>query len=269
MATIERVDAHVLMAHVLGVNRAYLAANPMRVLTESEDGRVDMLVTRRARPAGRLPRREARVLRGRDFAVGPEVHDPAARDRRPWWRPRLSACPRTCPRRCPTLVRRPGHRQRRARRNPRLRASQRRGDRHGRQRGRPRGSSRGNAAANARAAWSSCAAPGTRAARKGGVDLIVANPPYVAAGTRTSPKATCASSRRARSPTAAARRLDLIRAIVAGASDHLNARGWLLARARLRPGAAGRGAAARRGFPRNRLHSRPRRNPRGSPGIKT
>ena len=36
MATIERVDAHVLMAHVLGVNRAYLAANPMRVLTESD-----------------------------------------------------------------------------------------------------------------------------------------------------------------------------------------------------------------------------------------
>ena len=48
MATIERIDAHVLMAHVLGVNRAHLAANPMRVLTQSEGARVDMLVARRA-----------------------------------------------------------------------------------------------------------------------------------------------------------------------------------------------------------------------------
>ena len=73
MATIDRVDAHVLMAHVLGVNRAYLAANPMRVLTESEDAKVDMLVAQRAlgQPVAYLLAR--REFYGRDFAVGPTV----------------------------------------------------------------------------------------------------------------------------------------------------------------------------------------------------
>jgi len=73
MATIERGDAHVLMAHVLGVNRAYLAANPMRVLTESEDAKVDMLVARRAlgQPVAYLV--EKREFYGREFAVGPDV----------------------------------------------------------------------------------------------------------------------------------------------------------------------------------------------------
>jgi release factor glutamine methyltransferase len=73
MGTIDRVDAHVLMAHVLGVNRAYLAANPMRVLTESEDARIDMLVARRAlgQPVAYLV--ERREFYGRDFQVGPDV----------------------------------------------------------------------------------------------------------------------------------------------------------------------------------------------------
>ncbi|HEY4999277.1 MAG TPA: peptide chain release factor N(5)-glutamine methyltransferase, partial [Usitatibacter sp.] len=71
--TIDRVDAHVLMAHVLGVNRAYLAAHPMRLLTESEDARVDMLVAQRAvgQPVAYLV--ETREFYGRDFFVGPEV----------------------------------------------------------------------------------------------------------------------------------------------------------------------------------------------------
>lgn len=73
MATIDRIDAHVLMAHVLGVNRAYLVANPMRVLTETEDAKVDMLVTRRAlgQPVAYLV--EKREFYSRDFAVGPDV----------------------------------------------------------------------------------------------------------------------------------------------------------------------------------------------------
>ena len=45
-AAIGRVDAHVLVAHLLGVDRSYLLANPMRVLTESEDARIDTLVAR-------------------------------------------------------------------------------------------------------------------------------------------------------------------------------------------------------------------------------
>lgn len=48
VAAIGRVDANVLMAHMLGVDRAYLVANPMRVLTETEDARIDMLVAQRS-----------------------------------------------------------------------------------------------------------------------------------------------------------------------------------------------------------------------------
>ena len=47
-AAIGRTDAQAIMAHLLGVNRAYLAAHPMRVLTETEDARVDTLVARRS-----------------------------------------------------------------------------------------------------------------------------------------------------------------------------------------------------------------------------
>ena len=62
-----------IFAHLLGVNRAYLAANPMRVLTESEDARVDMLVARRqmGQPVAYLVGR--REFYSRDFAVGPDV----------------------------------------------------------------------------------------------------------------------------------------------------------------------------------------------------
>ncbi|MBV9360740.1 MAG: protein-(glutamine-N5) methyltransferase, release factor-specific, partial [Betaproteobacteria bacterium] len=48
MTSMDRVDAQVIMAHVLGVNRAWLAANPFRILTETEDARIDSLVTQRA-----------------------------------------------------------------------------------------------------------------------------------------------------------------------------------------------------------------------------
>ena len=68
-----RVDALVLAAHVLGVNRAYLAANPMRFLTENEDARYAMLVAQRAlgQPVAYLTGK--REFYSRDFEVGPEV----------------------------------------------------------------------------------------------------------------------------------------------------------------------------------------------------
>jgi release factor glutamine methyltransferase len=73
IATIGRTDAQVLLAHLLGVDRAYLAANPMRVLTETEDARVDMMVAHRAlgQPVAYLVGR--REFYGRMFAVGPDV----------------------------------------------------------------------------------------------------------------------------------------------------------------------------------------------------
>jgi len=72
-AAIGRTDAQVIMAHLLGVNRAYLAAHPMRVLTESEDARIDSMVARRAigHPVAYLL--GAREFHSREFAVSPDV----------------------------------------------------------------------------------------------------------------------------------------------------------------------------------------------------
>ncbi|MGZ5582649.1 MAG: peptide chain release factor N(5)-glutamine methyltransferase [Usitatibacter sp.] len=72
-ASIGRTDAQVIMAHLLGVNRAYLAANPMRVLTETEDARVDLYVAQRSmgHPVAYLLGK--REFYSRDFTVGPDV----------------------------------------------------------------------------------------------------------------------------------------------------------------------------------------------------
>jgi release factor glutamine methyltransferase len=72
-ASIGRVDAQVIFAHLLGVDRAYLIANPMRVLTESEDARVDMVIAQRQMgyPVAYLMNK--REFYSRDFAVGPDV----------------------------------------------------------------------------------------------------------------------------------------------------------------------------------------------------
>jgi len=72
-AAIGRVDAQAIVAHLLGVNRAYLVANPMRVLTESEDARVDMFVAQRQMglPVAYLV--GTREFYSRDFRVSPDV----------------------------------------------------------------------------------------------------------------------------------------------------------------------------------------------------
>jgi release factor glutamine methyltransferase len=69
MLTVGHVDAHVIVAHVLGVNRAYLMANPMRILTETEDAIIDVMVAQRAmgRPVAYLT--ETREFYGREFSV--------------------------------------------------------------------------------------------------------------------------------------------------------------------------------------------------------
>jgi len=73
MGSMDRVDAQVIMAHVLGVNRAWIAANPMRILTESEDAKIDMLAAQRAlgEPIAYLLRK--REFYGRDFTVNADV----------------------------------------------------------------------------------------------------------------------------------------------------------------------------------------------------
>jgi release factor glutamine methyltransferase len=70
---IGRVDAHALVANLLGVNRAYLIANPMRVLTETEAAKIESMVVQRVlgQPVAYLLAR--REFYGRDFAVSGDV----------------------------------------------------------------------------------------------------------------------------------------------------------------------------------------------------
>jgi release factor glutamine methyltransferase len=73
MLSMDRTDALVIMAEVLGVNRAWIAANPMKILTETQDARMDMLGAQRAmgRPVAYLLNR--REFYGRDFALDSSV----------------------------------------------------------------------------------------------------------------------------------------------------------------------------------------------------
>jgi release factor glutamine methyltransferase len=73
MLRMDRVDAQVIMAHVLGVNRAWIAANPMRILTESEDARIDSLAAQRemGEPVAYLL--NVREFYGREFIVNRSV----------------------------------------------------------------------------------------------------------------------------------------------------------------------------------------------------
>lgn len=73
MLSMDRTDALVIMAEVLGVNRAWIVANPMRILTETQDARIDMLGAQRAmgRPVAYLIDR--REFYGRDFALDSSV----------------------------------------------------------------------------------------------------------------------------------------------------------------------------------------------------
>ena len=72
-AAIGRVDAQVLVSNLLGVDRSYLIANPMRVLTESEDARIDAMVAQRSmgHPVAHLLAQ--REFYGRMLAVTPDV----------------------------------------------------------------------------------------------------------------------------------------------------------------------------------------------------
>jgi len=73
MLVMDRTDATVIMAEVLGVNRAWIAANPMRILTETQDARIEMMAAQRAmgRPVAYILNR--REFYGRDFTLDGSV----------------------------------------------------------------------------------------------------------------------------------------------------------------------------------------------------
>lgn len=230
-ASIGRVDAQVIMAHLLGVNRAYLAANPMRVLTESEDARVDSFVAQRAlgQPVAYLLGR--REFYSRDFAVGPEVLIP-----RPETETLVEAA---------LALFRPGRRDAATTRGPasildlgtgsgaiavtlacevpqaRVVATD------------SSGTALAIAAANAKAHGVAARIELVQGAWYGAVagrrfDLIVSNPPYIAARDPHLGEGDLRFEPPHALTDGSGDGLDSIRAIVTGAAAHLNSGGWLL-----------------------------------------
>lgn len=73
MLSMDRTDAVVIMSEVLGVNRAWIAANPMRILTETQDAKMEMMATQRALGTPVAYMLNRREFYGRDFALDGSV----------------------------------------------------------------------------------------------------------------------------------------------------------------------------------------------------
>jgi release factor glutamine methyltransferase len=221
LTSMDRTDAQVIMAHVLGVNRAWVAANPMRILTESEDAKIEMLAVERAmgRPVAYLLGK--REFYGYDFSVGPEVLIP-----RPETETLVEAAlARLAPRdSCLDLGTGSGAIavtiacQRPEARLVAVDASvdaielaKRNAEAH-------------SCAGRIEFLAGSWYDP--VGARR--FDVIVANPPYVAAGDPHLARGDLRFEPQQALTDGSRDGLDSIRAIVAGAAEHLNPRGWLL-----------------------------------------
>jgi release factor glutamine methyltransferase len=220
-ASIGRVDAQAIVAHLLGVDRAYLIANPMRVLTESEDARVDLAVAHRAmgHPVAYLL--GTREFYSRDFAVGPDVLIP-----RPETETLVEAAlSRLVPRAsCLDLGTGSGAiALTLACERPDLRVTA------------TDVAESALAVARANALALACAdrvellhGPWYAPVAGRRFDLIVSNPPYVAHGDRHLAEGDLRFEPRSALTDGSRDGLDSIRAIVAGAAAHLNPGGWLL-----------------------------------------
>ena len=219
--SLERFDAQVIMAHALGVNRAWIAANPMRILTESEDAKIDMLAVQRAmgRPVAYLL--GSREFYGYDFTVGPDVLIP-----RPETETLVEAAlVRLAPRdTCLDLGTGSGAIAITiARQRPQARVVA------------TDASAAALVLARRNAETHACAdriefLEGSWFAPVGDrrFDVIVANPPYIAAGDPHLARGDLRFEPQSALTDGSADGLDSIRAIVAGAPGHLNPRGWLL-----------------------------------------
>jgi release factor glutamine methyltransferase len=221
MTSMDRTDAQVLMAHVLGVNRAWIAANPMRILTESEDAKIDMLAVERAmgRPVAYLL--GSREFYGYEFAVDPAVLIP-----RPETETLVEAAlARLAPQdSCLDLGTGSGAIAvtiAKQRPNARLVATD--------------ASAAALALARRNADRHECAdriefleGPWFAPVGERRFDVIVSNPPYVAAGDPHLARGDLRFEPQGALTDGSADGLDSIRAIVAGAPGHLNPRGWLL-----------------------------------------
>jgi release factor glutamine methyltransferase len=216
---IGRVDARVLACHLLGVPRAWLATHPMHVLTESQDAQFDLLVARRTlgHPVAYLV--GTREFYGREFAVGPEVLIPrpetetlveAALERLGEAASALDLGTGSGAIAVTLACERPGWDVRAVDASADALAIARgNAERHG-----------------ARIEFATGSWYGPVDALR--FDLVVANPPYVAAGDRHLAEGDLRFEPRASLTDGSADGLDSIRAIVSGAPGHLKSGGWLL-----------------------------------------
>jgi release factor glutamine methyltransferase len=220
-AAIGRVDAHVLVAHLLGVDRAYLAANPMRVLTETEDARIDAMVAQRSmgHPVAYLL--GTREFYSRQLAVGPGVLIPRPETETLVEQALLRLAPGAA---CLDLGTGSGAIG--------LTIACERADVHvvctdvsaeALEIARANAASLGCAhrVAFVQGAWY---AP----VRSRRFDVIVSNPPYVAAGDPHLSQGDLRFEPASALTDGSSDGMESIRAIVAGAPAHLNERGWLL-----------------------------------------
>jgi release factor glutamine methyltransferase len=228
LLSMDRVDAQVIMADVLGVNRSWIAANPMRILTETQDAKIEMLAAQRAmgRPVAYLVDR--REFYGRDFALDSAVLIPrpetetlveAALIRLPPPSTRRAAPPCVldlgtgsgavavtiaCQRPDARIVATDAS-------EAALRVARTNGERH--------------ACADrielVRGSWYE----GVQGRR---FELIVSNPPYIARDDPHLSRGDLRFEPRSALTDESADGLGSIRAIVAGAADHLTPGGWLL-----------------------------------------
>ena len=213
------VDARVLACHVLGASRAWIVANPMHVLSESQDAQLDSLVARRALgyPVAYLVGQ--REFYGREFAVGPAVLIP-----RPETETLVEAALARLPANAAILDLGTGSGAVAVtlaceRPDASVTATDASAE--------ALACARANAARHAArvtfaaGSWYE-AVPGRR------FDAIVSNPPYVAAGDHHLDEGDLRFEPRPALTDGSADGLDAIRAIIAGAPGHLLSGGWLL-----------------------------------------
>ena len=221
MASMDRADAQVIISHVLGVNRAYIAANPMRILTETEDAKIDVLAAQRAMGAPIAYLTAKREFYGREFEVSPAVLIP-----RPETETLVEAALARLAPKASILELGTGSGAiavTLAAQRPQARVVA------------TDASARALAVARANAARHGCAERvefvlGSWYAPLAGrrFDLIVANPPYVAAADPHLARGDLRFEPQQALTDGSRDGLDSIRAIVAGAPDHLDRGGWLL-----------------------------------------
>lgn len=214
-----RVDARALACAALGVDRAWLVANNLRLLTEGEDARLDSLVAQRTlgHPVAYLAGR--REFWSRDFAVGPDVLIP-----RPETETLVEAALARGGRRISVADLGTGSGAiavTLACERPDWRVT----------------ATDASAAALAVARANAQAHGATVAFREGpwyaplegeAFDLIVSNPPYVAAGDPHLSQGDLRFEPAGALTDGSADGLDSIRAIVKGAPGHLKSGGWIL-----------------------------------------